>query len=103
MKDVNDFQFFGKSNPIINLETGQHSYSPLRFGNDLVTEQGFPIVQLMETYPGSGIQVPVVMNYKGQFRVVGSKAPIQQTTVPIEQTPEITYSSNQYFKNGGRI
>lgn len=107
LKDVDNFQFFGKQNPIIDLETGQHQYSPLRFGNDLVTEQGFPIVQLMETYPGSGIQVPVVMNYKGQFRVVGSKAPIQQTALSAEQLseqiPEATNGSVQYFKNGKLI
>lgn len=71
IKDLANYKPYSESNPIINTNTGQGQWNPTLFER-IFTKEGYPYVTSIETYPGSGIKVPAVMNYKGQIQMVGN-------------------------------
>ena len=67
-QDLQTFQFWGPNNPVIDPSTGKTKFSPLSFGPVLITEEGLPVIDYISLFPGSGTQLPAMMNWKGQFR-----------------------------------
>lgn len=75
-KDVSDLEVFAEysqDNPILNIDNGtllNAQYAPPFFkSNQLLTPEGYPVIQFIETYPGSGVKVPVWMNHQGLFKL----------------------------------
>ena len=82
LADIENFVPYSKENPIIDIATGEGQWNPTLFDRGIFTEEGYPFIQSVETYPGSGVRVPAVMNYKGQIKALGT---------PIEaRIPQIT-------------
>ena len=80
-KDVADFESyrpFSRENPVVDPETGRAQFSPSNFGDQILTEENLPAVSNVETYPGSGEAVPMIMNTKGQMVYPFSDAVLRQ-------------------------
>ncbi len=71
LADIEAFKPYSSTNPIIDISTGQGQWNPTLFDKGIFTKEGYPFVQSVETYPGSGVRVPAVMNYKGEIRSIG--------------------------------
>ena len=68
--DLQDYKPYSSDNPIINPITGESQYAPFYFGDDLISAEGYPNVNMIELYPGASQQVPATMNWKGNFKVM---------------------------------
>jgi len=69
-KDVQDakmFKRFSRDNPIVDPVTGRAQFSPPNFGDTILTEEQLPAIHNVETWPGSGEAVPMLMNTKGEM------------------------------------
>lgn len=69
-KDVADMEMyrpFSAENPVVDPNTGRAQFSPSNFGDTILTDEGLPAVHNVETYPGSGEAVPMMMNTKGEM------------------------------------
>lgn len=71
--DLQDYKPYSSDNPIINTETGESQYAPFYFGDDLISAEGYPSINMIELYPGASQQVPATMNWKGNFKVMPNK------------------------------
>lgn len=70
-KDSTDFLLrrkFSRVNPIVDLETLEAQFSPVNFGDRILSDEGLPAVYDVETWPQSGITVPMTMNTKGVMK-----------------------------------
>ena len=63
--DIERYRDYSEDNPVVDLGSHRAQYDPFAFADDLVDGDGMPRVFDMETYPGSGIRTPVVMNTEG--------------------------------------
>ena len=63
--DIGRYADYSEDNPVVDLGSHRAQYNPFAFADDLVNRDGMPTVFDMETYPGSGERVPVVMNTEG--------------------------------------
>lgn len=72
VKDLKNYKAYGPDNPVFNLNTGESQFSPILFDNRVTNEKGIPNIGFIETYPGSGVKVPVIMNWKGEYKQVGN-------------------------------
>lgn len=66
LQDIQNFELYSRSNPLIKGDKVQ--WNPTLFSSGILDNNNFPIIELIETYPSSGIQVPVVMNDLGEIR-----------------------------------
>ena len=66
LQDIQNFELYSRSNPLIKGDKVQ--WNPTLFSSGILDNNSFPIIELIETYPSSGIQVPVVMNDLGEIR-----------------------------------
>ena len=82
LADIENFVPYSKENPIIDIATGEGQWNPTLFDRGIFTEEGYPFIQSIETYPGSGVRVPAVMNYKGQIKALSNPT--------VSGTPQIT-------------
>ena len=64
LRDKADFSRFSQDNPISSAVSGRARFSPSRFADSLITDEGFPVVVDVEQTPG-GPTVPMVMNHRG--------------------------------------
>lgn len=79
--DIDNFKPYSEENPVINESTGESQFSPMLFQGNVTNPQNQLNVSTIPLFPGSRVQIPVIMNWKGQYKQVGD---------PI-------------FKKGGRI
>ena len=63
--DIGRYADYSEDNPVVDLGSHRAQYNPFAFADDLVNRDGMPTVFDMETFPGSGERVPVVMNTEG--------------------------------------
>lgn len=68
VKDIQNFKYFSAENPIIDLKANTSQYAPFYAESSLVDVDGYPIIHMVETYPGSGEVVPAIMNYAGEWK-----------------------------------
>lgn len=66
LQDIQNFELYSRSNPLVKGDKAQ--WNPTLFNSGILDNNNFPIIELIETYPSSGIQVPVVMNDLGEIR-----------------------------------
>jgi len=71
LPDLANYKPYSAENPMIDITTGEGQWNPTLFDRGIFTEEGYPFIQTVETYPGSRITVPAMMNYKGQIKTVG--------------------------------
>lgn len=64
LRDKADFSRFSQDNPISSAVSGRARFSPSRFADSLITDEGFPVVVDIEQTPG-GPTIPMVMNHRG--------------------------------------
>lgn len=76
--DMNMYRPFSAENPVVDPITGRAQFSPSNFGGTILTEEGLPAVHNVETYPGSGEAVPMMMNTKGEMIYPFSANALQQ-------------------------
>ena len=69
LQDIQNFEFYSRSNPLVRAD-GSVQWNPTLFSSGILDNNNFPVIQLIETYPHSGIQVPVVMNDLGEIKRV---------------------------------
>lgn len=81
--DIEAFKPYSADNPIIDINTGRGQWNPTLWDEGLFTGEGYPFVQSVETYPGSGVRVPAVMNYKGKIRSLANRPSTVNTTPQI--------------------
>ena len=101
-KDVADFESyrpFSRENPVVDPETGRAQFSPSNFGDQILTEENLPAVSNVETYPGSGEAVPMIMNTRGQMVYPFSDAALRQDAKGGDAGGEVT--ENAKIVNSG--
>lgn len=90
--DRANYVAFSQNNPVASDISGRARFSPSRFADSLVTDEGLPVVVDIEQYPG-GPTIPMIMNHRGvmlsaadpyNLRMFSSGNPINS---PIYQAP----------------
>lgn len=90
LKDVSWFRRYSKRNPVINVETGENQFAPILFPGKVTSVEGYPNIGFVETYPGSGVSLPVFMNWRGTFNRAPGIKPI------MEYQPKVQVATKQY-------
>lgn len=66
--DLARYREYSENNMLVDPRSRRTQFSPFDFPeNSLVDENGMPMVGEMETFPGSGERVPVIMNPRGRI------------------------------------
>ena len=65
--DFRDYRRFSEANPVVDPVTRKAQFSPPNFGDTILTEEGYPAIHDVETWPNSGTRIPMIMNAKGEM------------------------------------